>query len=89
MIDPIQGGESRNTLSRFTRKKSEMSAGLMGHVTRLQTLPQEASVNSSPSKLEAVKIQNRNLSFSLVPWFVTRSRTFLQLMYFLLPCFNQ
>ena len=31
--------ESRNTPSHFMRKKPEMSAGLMGHVTRFQTLP--------------------------------------------------
>ena len=32
-------GGSRNTLSRFMLQKPELSAGLMGHSARMQTLP--------------------------------------------------
>ena len=40
MIDqhPIQGG-SRDTLSGLMLQKSEISAGLMGHLAHTQTLP--------------------------------------------------
>ena len=47
-------GGSRNTPSRFMLQKPEISAGLMGHLARMQTLP-------LPNKLKGIWQLYKNL----------------------------